>query len=63
MRGRLNVIDEAIREPLVINVTVSEIMLDNDANCHLRKKTEIDIYIYISWRYSNILNKWALILL
>lgn len=43
MRGRLDVVDKAIRKRgTIINITVPGIMADNDANRYARKKAEIE---------------------
>jgi len=43
MRGRMDVVDKAIRKrQTIINITVSGITPDNDANWYAKKKTEIE---------------------
>ena len=42
MRGRIDVVDKAIRKrQTIINITASGIMSDNDANRYAKRETEI----------------------
>jgi len=43
MRGRIDVVDKAIRKRrMIVNITVSGIMSDNDANRYAKRETEIE---------------------